>query len=254
LIVKGATMLRVWDGAIARPTRDIDFLGRIDNSPEAMEQAVRACLEVEIAEDGLVFEDFVSSESIILNGRYPGIRLKTNGHLDGATFVLRLDVGIGDVTVPEPDWAEYPTLLGRRCPRILVYHPATAVAEKFEAIVNLGLANSRMKDFYDLWMLATTQSFEGEDLRGALVATFAKRGTPRPSVTPAALTEEFYGEGRIANMWKAFARRLEAANIAVPSELAEVAEVIITFIMPVASTGADSPFARTWTPSEGWRP
>lgn len=246
-------MLRVWDGAIARPTRDIDFLGRIDNSPEAMEQAVRACLGVEIPEDGLVFEDFVSSESIILNGRYPGIRLKMSGHLDGARFVLRLDVSIDDATVPEPDWAEYPTLLGGPRPRILVYHPATAVAEKFEAIVSLGLANSRMKDFYDLWMLATTQWLEGEKLRGALVATFAKRGTPLPSATPAALTEAFYGQERVAKMWKAFVRKLESAGITIPSELAEIAKVIIMFIMPVASGGDGARFAGTWTPSEGWR-
>jgi hypothetical protein len=244
-------MLRVWDGAIARPTRDIDFLGWIE--AEAVEEVVRACLRIESPEDGLVFEGFVATEQIIVDGRYPGIRVKTGGHLDGAKFVLRLDVGVDDATVPEPEWADYPTLLGGPCPRILAYHPATAVAEKFEAMVTLGLANSRMKDFYDMWMLATTLSFERDTLRRSIEATFSRRGTPSPTTTPVALTEEFYGQDRTAKIWDTYARKLEASNIRVPAKLSEVVEVIIMFIMPVVSCGAEGQSGNTWVPSEGWR-
>jgi hypothetical protein len=251
LIVKGATMLTVWDGAIARPTRDIDFLGRIE--AEAVEEVVRACLKIEVPEDGLVFEDYVATAQIIVDGRYPGISIKTRGHLDGAKFVLRLDVGVDDATVPEPEWVDYPTLLDGPRPRILTYHPATAVAEKFEAVVSLGLANSRMKDFYDLWMLATSLSFARDSLRGSIKATFERRGTPLPSTTPPALTEEFYGQPSTAKMWNTFARRLESSNIRVPSKLSEVAEVIMMFIMPVLSDDADGQTGDTWIPSEGWR-
>ena len=253
LVVKGATMLRVWDGAIARPTRDIDFMGRVGNSPEAVEEVVRACLKMELPEDGLVFEEYVASEQIMVEGRYPGISLKIRGNLDGARFVLRLDVGVDDVMVPEPEWLEYPTMLEGPWPRILCYHSATVVAEKFEAMVSLGLVNSRMKDFYDIWMLATTQVFEGEDLRRAILATFAKRGTPLPSTPPVALTEEFFAQERTTKMWNTYAHRLRAASIQAPETLAEVADVIITFVMPAVHAGKDAALSKSWTPSGGWQ-
>jgi len=117
----------------------------------------------------------------------------------------------------------------------------------------LGLVNSRMKDFYDIWMLATTQVFEGEDLRRAILATFAKRGTPLPATPPVALTEEFFGQERTTKMWNTYAHRLRAANIQAPETLAEVADVIITFVMPAVYAGEDAALSKSWTPSGGWQ-
>jgi hypothetical protein len=128
LVVKGAAMLRVWDAAIARPTRDIDFLGRIPNTPDAVREIVAECL-AEPVEDGLVFSDLIDAIPITVEDRYPGVRVKLAGDLAGVRFVLRLDVGIDDTAVPEPGWVDYPTLLDDPMPRILAYHPATAVAE-----------------------------------------------------------------------------------------------------------------------------
>ncbi len=254
LIVKGATMLRVWDGAVARPTRDIDFLGRIRNSPEAVEAAVRACLNAGVSDDGLTFDGLLVTEQITLDSRYPGIRVKVRGDLEGARFVLRLDVGIDDDAVPAPGWVDYPTLLEGPSPRILAYHPATTVAEKFEAMVSLGLANSRMKDFYDLWMLATTQTFAGQELRGAIAATFARRETRIPDRVPVALTKEFWEQDDTARMWTAFARKLATSGVVAPESLSEVVGVIELFVMsPVAAASAELQFDATWVPHGGWQ-
>jgi len=254
LVVKGATMLRVWDGAIARPTRDIDFLGRLDRSPEAVEAVVRSCLITDVPDDGLTFDEVAVTELIALDSKYPGVRAKIRGTLEGARFVLQLDIGVDDAAVPPPDWVDYPTLLEGPSPRILAYHPVTAVAEKFEAIVSLGLANSRMKDFYDLWMLATTLSFAGPELRESIAATFANRQTQLPTEAPVGLTAEYVGQENVAPMWSAFARKLDASGIKAPPSLFEAVRVIKRFIMPpVLAAGAQEEFGAVWSPEHGWQ-
>jgi hypothetical protein len=117
LIVKGAIMLRAWGTPLGRPTRDIDFLGKIDNSPEAVERAVRECLAVEYPDDGLVFAPDIETAEINVMDRYPGVRIVVRGNLDGGTFKLQLDIGIDDAVVPDPEWIEYPTLLDLDSPR-----------------------------------------------------------------------------------------------------------------------------------------
>ena len=219
LIVKGATMLRVWDAAVARPTRDVDFMGRISHTSEGVQAVVSQCLAVNVPDDGLVFEGGIVAERIALDDRNPGVRVKVRGELAGARFVLRLDIGLDDAVVPEPVWVDYPVLLGGDAPRILAYKPATAVAEKFEAMVGLGLVNSRLKDFYDLWMLASTISFDGQELADALRATFTKRGTLIPSEAPIALTAEFINQEATRQMWKNFRVKLTVSGVAAPRDL-----------------------------------
>jgi hypothetical protein len=184
-------LLRLWAGPGARPTRDIDFCGRSDGSPEAVVDLVRQCLEVEVPADGLVFSPEVQAQPIVVDGQYPGTRVVLRAHLAGARVRLQLDIGIGDSVVPEPGWVDYPTLLDLPQPRVLAYAPATAVAEKIHAMVVWGLANSRMKDYHDLWFLATKVGFDGPELTAALVSTFERRATALPSVLPAALTEAY---------------------------------------------------------------
>jgi len=186
LVVKGAVMLRVWDAAVARPTRDIDFLGRVDNTPEAIRGIVAECLSVRL-DDGLAFESEIHAEPITVEDRYPGVRVKVAGDLGGARFMLRLDVGIDDAVVPDPGWVDYPVLLQDESPRILAYQPATAIAEKFQAMIEIGMANSRIKDYHDIWMLSRALEFNGQDLADAIHATFERRETEPPSETPAEL-------------------------------------------------------------------
>jgi len=254
LIVKGAAMLRVWDAAIARPTRDIDFLGRVVNTPEAVQGAVLECLAAEVPDDGLVFSQAIEAEQTMLDDRYPGVRVKIRGDLAGARFVLRLDIGISDAAVPDPAWVDYPVLLDGPAPRVLAYKPATAVAEKFEAMVSLGLANSRLKDFYDLWMLASTLTFDGEELVDALGATFTKRATLLPTQVPVSLTPEFIDQGPTRRMWQTLRARFATSGIEAPATLQETIDIIIIFIMPAAeAAAAGRALTQTWKPGDGWR-
>jgi hypothetical protein len=251
LVVKGATMLRARGTPLGRPTRDIDFSGSLDNSPEAVATVVGECLKVPYADDGLVFDDEVEATAINVMDRYPGIRTIVTGNLDGALFKLQLDIGVDNAVVPDPEWVDYPTLLDLEAPRILAYMPATAIAEKFETMVSLGLANSRMKDFYDVWLLSRAHGFEGGELVSAFAATFAQRGTELPTDRPVALTSAFFDSTDARVRWAALVSR---SGIEAPRELAEVCEAIALFVMPtaVAAHAGDS-FSQRWIPGGGWR-
>jgi predicted nucleotidyltransferase component of viral defense system len=252
LVVKGAVMLRVWDVAVARPTRDIDFLGRVDNTPDAIRDIVAECLAVQ-RDDGLAFESEVNAVPITLENRYPGVRAKVAGDLGGARFVLRLDVGIDDAVVPDPSWVDYPVLLQDESPRILAYQPATAVAEKFQAMIEIGLANSRMKDYHDVWMLSRTLEFEGQDLADAMRATFQRRGTKLPAETPAELTNEYTGQPETSRMWDTYRRGFSAAAGDLPEDLQQVADAIAEFVMPAVIAAASGvACGETWAPGSGW--
>lgn len=250
LIVKGAIMLRAWGTPLGRPTRDIDFLGNIDNSPEAVERAVRECLAVEYPDDGLVFNPEIETVEINVMDRYPGVRVVVHGDLDGGSFKLQLDIGIDDAVVPDPEWVEYPTLLDFDAPRVLAYQPVTALIEKFETIVSRGLANSRLRDYYDLWLLPTLRTYEGAEALAALEATFRRRGTAIPAEIPPGLTNAFSDDPATQAGWRSFlaSRRVEA-----PLDLSDVCEAIAIFIMPVAAAAAaGSSFSSTWNPTSGW--
>jgi len=252
LVVKGAVMLRVWDAAVARPTRDIDFLGRVDNTPEAIRGIVAECLSIQLG-DGLAFESEIHAEAITVEDRYPGVRVKVAGDLGGARFVLRLDVGIDDAVVPDPGWVDYPVLLQDEPPRILAYQPATAVAEKFQAMIEIGLANSRMKDYHDIWMLAHTLEFDGQDLANAIRATFQRRETELPAETPAELTREYTGQPETSRMWDTYRKGFPAPASGLPEDFQEVADAIAAFVMPAAiAAGIAANFGKTWAPISGW--
>jgi predicted nucleotidyltransferase component of viral defense system len=252
LIVKGAAMLRVWDGAVARPTRDIDFLGRIENSPEAVAAMVRECLAVESA-DGVEFSADVAVEPITIEGRYPGVRALVATRLAGARMRLQLDIGVADIAVPGPGWVDYPTLLDMDVPHILAYQPATAIAEKFETMISKGLLNSRVKDYYDIWMLARSVFFAGGDLTESIAATFERRGTGVPSSRPAVLSGDYAKRPERMTQWAAFVTRLGVSGIEAPDSLVDVVDDIDMFIMPPAmAAAAGQPFSLNWVPGKGW--
>jgi hypothetical protein len=249
-VVKGATMLRAWGTPLGRPTRDIDFSGAIGNSPSAVAAAISECLEIEYLADGLAFNGEIKTRRINVADRYPGVSATVTGHLDGARFKLKVDVGIDDVVVPDPEWVDYPTLLDLEAPRVLAYLPSTAIAEKFETMVSLGITNSRMKDFYDVWLLSTAHEFDGAELVSALGATFTHRCTEVPSGSPVALTAGFWNDPTAVARWKAFR---STSGIKAPAELREVCEAIVTFLMPpAAATATSDVFSRIWVPVRGW--
>lgn len=147
------------------------------------------------SEDGLEFDPTsVRGEEIRSPDEYDGVRIKLVGRLAGARIPLQVDIGFGDAVVPAPETIEYPSLLDLPAPRLRAYPREVVVAEKLQALVELGIANTRMKDFYDLWMLAGLFEFEGDRLARAIAATFERRRTPIPAEAPLALTSEFHAD------------------------------------------------------------
>lgn len=250
LVVKGAAMLRVWDGAVACPTKDIDFLGRIDSSPESIRSMIRECLEV-ATDDGLEFSAKIEVEPITIEDRYPSARAVIRGTLSGARIVLQLDIGVADVAVPDPGWVDYPTLLDMVSPHILAYQPSTAVAEKFQTMVEKGLLNSRVKDYYDIWMLADSVEFDGTELRDAIRATFDRRDTDVPYTRPNVLGDEYTSQETTRAQWAVFAKKMSASGADAPADFSGVVERVSNFLMPAAAAARES-FELTWGPDRGW--
>ena len=233
-MLKGATLFELWHEAVHRATRDVDLLGFGEPTVERMQAVFRELCAVDVEPDGLRFlERSVRAEPIRDGQAYGGLRVRLGADLDGARIALQVDIGFGDVVTPGVVEAEFPTLLDFPAPRLRTYPRETVVAEKFEAVVRLGIANTRMKDFYDLWAMATTFAFDGESLAAALVATFDNRGTALPIEPPLALRSEFTADTEKQAQWSAFSRRVDLSPAV---SLNAVTEVLRRFLLPPASS------------------
>lgn len=207
-ILKGALLFTVWLDDPFRPTRDLDLLGTGDAEANAVSTIFREILSQDIADDGLVFDiKGLRATSIRDAARYGGMRVETVATLDGARAPVRIDIGYGDAVTPQATEVDYPTLLDGPAPHLRAYPRETVVAEKLEAITSLGLTNSRMKDFYDLCMLARHFDFDGPTLSDAIAATFKRRGTAIPADLPDGLTDAFFGRREVQAQWRAFRNR-----------------------------------------------
>ena len=183
-VLKGAMLFQLWGGSIHRPTRDLDLLAYGSPSPVDFEQLFREVCEEDVEDDGLNFRaESVHAVRMKEDEEYEGLRLKLQAYLDAARISVQIDVGFGDAVTPGPDEITYPTLLDFPAPTLKAYPRVTVVAEKFQAMVMLGIANSRMKDFYDVWTLARHFAFSGPVLCAAMRATFERRKTVLPSTT-----------------------------------------------------------------------
>lgn len=250
-VLKGAALFDVWGDWSYRASRDIDLLGVGDASMEGMRAAFEAIAATVVEPDGLSF----SSESVrvgpIREGRADGgVRVKLLARLGNARIQHQVDVGFGDAVAPAIEEGEYPTLLDFPPPRLRMYPRESVAAEKFEAMVRLGVATTRFKDFFDLWEMALTFDFDGESLAAALRATFDRRLTPLPDGAPAALGPEFIKDFRTSAQWAAFLRRIgRAAGI----EFVSVAETLNHFLLPPAAAArAGTNFPLVWVAGEGW--
>lgn len=179
-------------------------------------------------------------------------RVQLTARLGTARLRVQVDVGIGDAIVPEPQWIEYPSLLDLPRPRLRAYRRETAIAEKLHAMVALGAANSRMRDFFDVHALASRESFAGAVLAESIAATFARRRTEVPHELPLALTREFAAIPGKPAQWAGFARRLVGGTP--PPELAVVIDAIARFAGPVLlAVVRGERFAESWPPGGPWR-
>ncbi len=249
--LKGATLFTLWTGHTHRPTKDLDLLGQGSSAIGEVETTIRAICEIQ-GEDGLVFDSAsVEGTKIKEDDEYDGVRIKLLADLAGARIPLQIDIGFGDAVYPEPELASFPVLLPIEAPLIRAYPREASIAEKFHAMVVLDIRNSRMKDFYDVWFMANTWTFDMASLRNAILASFERRGSTIPTVVPFALTEEFLNDSQKKQQWAAFVSRLNPGDEA-PS-LEEVGTILRTFLLPCISGDSQAEAeVRSWTPSQYW--
>jgi len=249
-ILKGALMFAAWKLESYRPTKDIDLLGRTANQVESIVAIAREICAQAVVPDGLVFNPAtVKGARINENASYEGVRIRFQSNLGAARVTLQLDIGFGDVIVPAPQPIEYPTLLDSAAPRLRGYSKESIVAEKFESMVTLGILNSRMKDYFDIWTLSRQFDFDGQTLGNAISKTFSNRGT-KIVPEPIGLTAKFADDSTKNHQWRGFIRksRLDASP-----ELADVIVTIASFLGPlVAALSAGKSFRRKWTPPGPW--
>lgn len=250
LVLKGALMFVAWGTPRSRATKDIDLLARTDNSVENLVALVQNICRVEVEADGIVFDPAqVKGEKIKEDADYEGVRMLFAGKLEQARIRMQIDVGFGDSVTPAPAAIDYPVILDLPAPKLKGYPPETVVAEKFEAMVKLGMINTRMKDFYDLWLMSRQFDFEGEPLAKAIQTTFARRGTAL-TATPTAFTAAFHEEKQ--TQWRAFLSRTGLTGA--PEELKETIAPLKEFLAPIVNAGmADRKFSMRWTAPGPWK-
>jgi len=251
-ILKGAMLFLLWGDQPHRPTRDVDFLGFGDSSEAGLQAIFRELCGIPVEDDGLtLIAESVQVETIRDETEYGGIRVRLFGDLAGARVPIQADIGFGDAVTPEAKEAEYPTLLGNPAPHLRVYPRETVVAEKYQALVNLGMANSRMKDFYDLWVIAREFDFDGQMLSEAIHNTFSCRQTPLPEHTPSGLSPGFYEDSRKNTQWNAFVRK--GMLVTSPPSLTEICLFLETFLVPpTQALTQDRDFPAKWKPGGPW--
>ncbi len=251
-LLKGANLFTLWGGGPYRPTRDLDLLGIGDSSVERLEQVFRDICMAQVEPDGLRFApDTIKAEEIREDLEYGGVRLILTAHLEQARIQIQVDVGFGDAVTPPPEDVEFPTILEFPAPRLRAYRRETVVAEKFQAMVMLGIANSRMRDFYDVWLLSQRFEFGGKPLSDAIRDTFARRRTALPGQTPLALTQEFSGRGDKQAQWRAFI--LKSGATPDQALFPDVTVALNDFLMPpTLALLKTEEYAMHWRPGGPW--
>ena len=245
-ILKGAMLFVTWVEAPFRPTRDLDLLGYGENTPESIGEAFRAILIQPVDDDGVVFDvEEIEAAPIREDIEYGGVRIRTRATIGGARIPIQVDVGFGDAITPGPIEIDYPVLLDAPAPHLWAYPIETVVAEKFHVLVTRGIVNSRLKDYYDLWLIAETFELERTPLANAVRQTFARRATPLPQEKPTGLSEAYVEAW--SGQWRAFQTRERMA--AAPRQLATVLADLERFMLPLMDdTNGDG----RWKPREGW--
>jgi len=250
-ILKGGLVFEVQQLPGRRFTRDVDLLSCSENSMENIRKIIGEICNLEVIPDGLLFDlRGIQVEEIRKPAESPGIRVRFRAFLGSAKIPMQLDLGFSDEVYPEPKLVVFPTLLEMVSPRILRYPWESVVAEKFEAMIRLGAINSRMKDFYDIWLLSRQIPFEGEKLAEAIRRTFSRRQTPIPNSESVIFGLQF-AEHR-QPLWSQFAVRTGVEGI--PNSFAEILESLAVFLLPLCvSLNAKEDYGKRWQPGVGWQ-
>ena len=250
-LLKGALLFRLWGLPVFRPTRDIDLLGYTSNEVENLVVIVKEVCRQDVQEDGLFFDpDTVTGERIKEDADYEGVRMRFVGLLGRARLHLQIDVGFDDIVFPAPMLKSFPVILPMPAPELRSYPPEAVVAEKLQAMIYLGTFNSRMKDFYDLWILANRFNFIGDALQEAIHRTFEHRNTDIPANQPDAFSEQFSREKQ--RQWRAFLTTGDIIDA--PDQLELILTCLQEFILPIfKSSHAGRKFRKQWKAGGPWR-
>lgn len=254
-ILKGASLFSLWLDELHRRTRDVDLLGRDEPDIERFAAMFKVICEFQVVEDGLRFDaETVKAKPIREENEFGGIRVTLVAFLDQARIPLQVDIGFGDATVPAPVKVVFPTLLADfAAPQLLAYQKETTIAEKLHALVVLARGNSRMKDFFDLYVLAQEFSFTMATLSAAVRDAFARRSTALPVTVPDGLTQDFAQDPAKQTQWKAFLKQ----NVSPPRDALALPDVITginAFLLPVLDAArGDSDASATWAPGGPWK-
>lgn len=251
-ILKGAFMFLIWTNQTYRPTKDLDLLGLGNNSTEYLVNIFKKICGIK-QNDGLEFViNSISAEEIRDNQEYNGIRVKFIAKLKEARIPLQIDVGFGDIVTPKPKIETFPTILDMPSPKLKTYSKESLIAEKYEAMVQLGIANSRMKDFYDVWVLQGKFDFKGLILSKAIRETFKRRNTAIPQNIPLAISSDFYKDKSKCIQWVAFTKRTVLRLPVV--DFKNIIEDIHTFLMPpTKALIQDKRFNLFWVAGGPWK-
>lgn len=251
-VLKGALLMLAWLGETIRPTRDADLLGFGELSEQSLAGIFTDICAIQVEPDGMHYlPSSVRVAAIRPEDAYGGMRVTLQARLGAARLRVQVDVGIGDAVTPEPVWLDYPGLLDFPRLRMRAYRPETAIAEKLHAMVVLGAANSRMRDFFDVYALSEREGFDGRLLADAVRATFDRRRTAVPAGLPLALTPEFAAMREKRAQWQGFLSKNGLTSA--PADLGQAIERLANFLEPViAAARRDSLLALDWRAGGPW--
>ena len=231
--LKGALLLTAWQAPISRPTMDIDLLGRTDNAVDTIVKVMHEISQLVVPDDGISFDSAsFTGEAIREDADYAGVRTVFVGRVESARVHMQIDIGFGDVMTPGPETLTYPTILDFPAPQLSGYSRETVVAEKLQALVQLRMLNTRMKDYFDLWLLTRQPELNKEILSTAIKRTFANRGM-EIDPAPAGLSSAFGDDPSKQMQWNAFLKRARLTEV--PRSLSEVVEELHKFFATILS-------------------
>ena len=234
-ILKGATAFAIWLGPLCRVTRDVDMETCGDTSIEGLFLAFKKICLIPCEEDAVVFDlESFSCEEIKKEDKSPGKRIRFNAFVGEARVMLQFDIAVGDSVYPAAERMKYPTLLDHKAPELKIYPRYTVIAEKFSTMIIKGLFNSRLKDYYDIWLLSESFTFDGDILQEAIRRTFERRKVDLPTQLPLALTMEFCSQSSRQIQWQAFVKQSGTARL--PESFIHAVEQIWRFLSPVITT------------------
>jgi len=252
-VLKGAMLFWVWRQSMHRTTRDADFLDLESTSLERLNLEFREICALNIEDDGVRFlPESVRAAEIRGHDTFKGVRINLTGMLGKANIPLQVDIGFGDACVPAAEFVDFPVLLDHPVPRLKASARETMIAEKFHAIVGLGMRNSRMKDYFDIYYLSLEFNFKGKELSQAFIATFGRQTTELPRRAPVGLSLEFSSDSTKEIQWKSFLIQKNVSDFEPKFE--QVVTAICKFLMPPSSASAKGmDFVKNWPAGGPWR-